>query len=156
MKLGNQPNIIFFLVDDLGWQDTSEPFWKETTPLNEKYHTPNIEKLADEGMKFTNAYASCVCSPTRVSGLTGMNAARHRVTNWTLRRDKPSEPEDEILIFPDWNYNGVQPIDTINNSVYATPLPQILKDHGYFTIHCGKAHFGAIGTPGADPIKSWI
>jgi len=81
------PNIIFFLVDDLGWQDVSEPFWDKKTPLNEKYNTPNVELLADEGMKFTNAYASCVCSPTRVSGLTGMNAARHRVTNWTLRKN---------------------------------------------------------------------
>lgn len=149
--VSENPNIIFFLVDDLGWQDVSEPFWTEKTVLNEKYNTPNVEKLADEGMKFTNAYASCVCSPTRVSGLTGMNAARHRVTNWTLRKDKPYEPEDDVLIFPDWNYNGVQAVDTIKNSVYATPLPQILKDNGYFTIHCGKAHFGAIGTPGANP-----
>jgi len=146
-----QPNIILFLVDDLGWQDTSEPFWDRKTPLNEKYHTPNIEKLADEGMKFTNAYACCVCSPTRMSALTGMNAARHRVTNWILRKNNPYEPEDDVLIFPDWNYNGVQAVDTIGNSVFATPLPQILKDHGYFTIHCGKAHFGAIGTPGANP-----
>jgi len=145
------PNIIFFLVDDLGWQDVSEPFWDKKTPLNEKYNTPNVELLADEGMKFTNAYASCVCSPTRVSGLTGMNAARHRVTNWTLRKNKPSEPEDDVLILPDWNYNGVQAIDSIENSVYATPLPQILRNNGYFTIHCGKAHFGAIGTPGENP-----
>jgi len=83
----NSPNIIFFLVDDLGWQDVSEPFWAEKTLLNEKYNTPNVELLADQGIKFTNAYACNVCSPTRVSLLTGMNAARHRVTNWTLRRD---------------------------------------------------------------------
>ena len=45
----------------------------------------------------------------------------------------------------------MQPSDSIENAVYVTTLPQILKDNGYFTIHCGKAHFGAIGTPGADP-----
>jgi len=59
-----QPNIVFFLVDDMGWQDTSEPFHTEITPLNKRYSTPNIEALADEGVKFTQAYASAVCSPT--------------------------------------------------------------------------------------------
>ena len=76
------PNIVLFFVDDLGWQDTSVPFWNETTHFNQRYHTPNMERLAKEGMKFTQAYATSVCSPTRVSLMTGMNAARHRVTNW--------------------------------------------------------------------------
>ena len=82
-----QPNIILFLVDDMGWQDTLVPFWKEKTPFNERYHTPGLERLASEGMIFTQAYASSVCSPTRVSLMSGMNAARYRVTNWTLRRN---------------------------------------------------------------------
>ena len=50
-----RPNIIFFLVDDMGWQDTSLPFWKDTTDLNRKYHTPNMERLAAIGTKFTDA-----------------------------------------------------------------------------------------------------
>jgi hypothetical protein len=50
------PNIIVFLVDDLGWQDTSEPLWNQKTPLNLRYHTPNMERLAHSGLKFTNAY----------------------------------------------------------------------------------------------------
>ena len=79
-----QPNIILFLVDDMGWQDTSVPFWKEETPFNQRYHTPGMEQLAADGMMFTQAYATPVCSPTRVSLMSGMNAARHRVTNWTL------------------------------------------------------------------------
>ena len=78
-----RPNIIVFLVDDMGWQDTSVPFWKETTPLNRRFHTPNMERLAAEGVKFTNAYATPVCTPTRVSLMTGMNVSRHRVSNWT-------------------------------------------------------------------------
>src|SRR6478609_1808472 len=87
-KPAEQPNIILFLVDDMGWQDTSVPFWTETTPLNRKYHTPNMEKLAAGGKKFTQAYAAPVCSPSRVSLMTGMSAARHRVTNWTKDRDR--------------------------------------------------------------------
>lgn len=149
----SRPNIILFLVDDLGWQDTSEPFWTSKTKNNEKYFTPNMETLASEGMKFTQAYACAVCSPTRVSLISGMNAARHRVTNWTLHRGKNSVPDPENLIIPDWNLNGVQACDSIENSVYVTPLPQILKNHGYYTIHCGKAHFGAISTPGENPLS---
>ena len=146
-----QPNIIMFLVDDLGWQDTSEPFWIEKTPLNEKYHTPNMERLAEQGVKFTQAYACAVCSPTRVSLMTGMNAARHRVTNWTLRLNRSNDAKDNVLEFPQWNVNGLQPMDTIEYTVYATTLPQILQKNGYFTIHSGKAHFGAISTPGENP-----
>ena len=148
-----RPNIIMFLVDDMGWQDCSEPFWKEKTPFNERYHTPNIERLASQGMKFTQAYACAVCSPTRVSLLSGMNAARHRVTNWTLRRGVSSVQEPENLSIPEWNLNGVQAVDSIERSIFVTPLPQILKDNGYFTIHIGKAHFGAISTPGANPLN---
>ncbi|MFY8012601.1 MAG: sulfatase-like hydrolase/transferase, partial [Saprospiraceae bacterium] len=107
----NQPNIIFFLVDDMGWQDTSVPFWSEKTPLNLLYQTPNMEKMAAEGMKFTQAYASSVCSPTRVSLMTGMNAARHRVTNWTLKRNISEDHADDVLKMPVWNMNGLQPVD---------------------------------------------
>jgi len=146
-----KPNIIMFLVDDMGWQDTSVPFWSRKTPFNERYHTPSMERLAKEGMMFTQAYASSVCSPTRVSLMSGMNAAHHRVTNWTLEKDKPVDGKSEVLKYPDWNVNGVQPVDTIPHTAYGTLLPQILRDNGYFTIHCGKAHFGAIGTPSADP-----
>lgn len=147
----SKPNIIFFLVDDMGWQDTSVPFWTEKTDFNNRYHTPGMERLASDGMIFTQAYASSVCSPTRVSLMSGMNAARHRVTNWTLRKNVSVDADDEILNYPDWNVNGVQPVDSIEHSVYATMLPQILKDNGYFTIHCGKAHFGAMDTPAANP-----
>ena len=82
------PNIILFLVDDMGWEDTSLPFWTQKTHYNEVYETPNMERLAKEGMMFTQAYASSISSPTRCSLITGTNAARHRVTNWTLFKDK--------------------------------------------------------------------
>ncbi|MCG8311333.1 MAG: sulfatase [Cytophagales bacterium] len=146
-----RPNIVLFLVDDMGWQDTSVPFHSERTPFNDLYQTPSMERLAAQGMKFTQAYSHSVCSPTRVSLMSGMNAARHRVTNWTLRRNATNDRPHETLNMPGWNVNGMQPTDSIEHAVYVTPLPQILKDNGYFTIHCGKAHFGAISTPGEDP-----
>lgn len=153
--LSTPPNIVVFLVDDMGWQDTSVPFWDEKTPFNELYRTPNMERLASEGMKFTQAYATAVCTPTRVSLMTGMNAARHKVTNWTLKKDvlQPMELNHETLSFPSWNMNGLSPVEGIANAVHATPLPQMLQDAGYFTIHSGKAHFGAIDTPGEDPLN---
>ncbi|WP_298262406.1 sulfatase [uncultured Lutibacter sp.] len=147
-----QPNIILFMVDDMGWQDTSVPFWKEKTNFNKTYHTPNMERLASEGMKFTQAYATPVCTPTRVSLISGMNAARHRVTNWTFKRGVSMVAPPKELQMPLWNLNGAQPSDSIERSVHITPLPQLLKNKGYKTIHVGKAHFGAIGTPSANPL----
>lgn len=147
------PNIIFFLVDDMGWQDTSVPFWTQKTNFNKTYETPNMERLAARGMKFTQAYASSVSSPSRCSLLTGMNAARHRVTNWTINKNESTDRKDDVLRFPDWNVNGICEESGIERTTQATPLPQLLKDNGYYTIHCGKAHFGAIDTPGANPLN---
>jgi arylsulfatase A-like enzyme len=147
-----KPNIIVFLVDDMGWQDTSVPFWDHPTEFNKRYSTPNMERLAREGMKFTNAYAMPVCTPTRVSLLTGVNAAHHRVTHWTSPdKDKNTDYADSLLNPVDWNINGFSPVAGIARTFHATPLPEILRQNGYYTIHSGKAHFGSAGTPGADP-----
>lgn len=147
----NRPNIILFMVDDMGWQDTSLPFWKEKTPLNERYHTPNMERLASQGMMFTQAYACSVSSPTRVSLMTGMNAARHRVTNWTLEKNTSTDNQSNMLQFPEWNVNGICQAPDVPYTYEVTSLPQLLKNNGYHTIHCGKAHWGAIDTPGENP-----
>ena len=155
-QTSEKPNIILFLVDDMGWQETSVPFYKDTTALNHRYHTPNMERMAKMGVKFTQAYASAISSPSRCSLMTGMNPARHRVTNWTLQYDNTNDASGGLLKMPDWNYNGLQP-DTVTsardlkNTALATALPQLLKDNGYYTIHCGKAHWGAIGTAGENP-----
>lgn len=146
-----RPNIILFMVDDMGWQDTSLPFWKEKTHYNEAYETPNMELLASQGMMFTQAYASSISSPTRCSLITGTNAARHRVTNWTLQKDIATDSKSDVLQLPDWNYNGVCQVAGINHTYPATSLVELLKDAGYHTIHCGKAHFGSIDTPGESP-----
>ena len=151
-SINKRPNIILFLVDDMGWQDTSLPFWTEQTPFNRLYETPNMERLATQGMMFTQAYASAISSPTRCSLLTGMNAARHRVTNWTLHKNKSTDSPSDILKFPEWNVNGICQVPGIENTYQATSFVQILKDNGYHTIHCGKAHFGAINTPGENPV----
>ena len=71
-----KPNILFFLVDDMGWQETSVPFGPETTPLNRDYRTPNMERLAGDGVLFTNAYACAICSPTRCNPYCGCRGIR--------------------------------------------------------------------------------
>ena len=155
MAKQKQPNIIMFLVDDMGWQDTSVPFYNnEQTPLNRRFHTPNMERMAEMGVKFTQAYACAISSPTRCSLMSGMNASRHRVTNWTLELNQKTDSKSSVIDLPEWNFNGIQPeseVGKINNATPITPLPQILKENGYWTIHCGKAHFGARTTPGANP-----
>ncbi len=173
-----KPNIIFFIVDDMGWQDTSLPFWRDAegkakeTFLNKRYRTPHMEALAEQGMMLTRAYSCPVSTPTRVSLMTGMNASRHRVTNWTLNADKSVDTPHPTLQAPAWNVNGLQPRGTRSSGKTKLPiteepasydmkmpyltapsktLAQAIKDSGYITIHCGKGHWGTKGTPGANP-----
>lgn len=150
------PNIILFLVDDMGWQETSVPFYKEKTPLNRRYKTPNMEKMAQNGVKFMQAYACAISSPTRCSLMSGMNAARHRVTNWTLEYNTQTDAGSSVIQLPSWNFNGIQPAakataHDLANGTPITAFPEILQKAGYYTIHCGKAHFGSKTTAGANP-----
>lgn len=151
IAFSKQPNIIIFFVDDMGWQDCSLPFHNQKTKWNEIYHTPNLEKLAAEGMKFTHAYAAPVCSPSRVSLMTGMNAIRHKVTNWTLWKNQSTDGKSGRLTPPTWNLNGISPVAGVENTVHATTLAQVLQQNNYRTIHVGKAHLAAAGTLGSDP-----
>lgn len=146
-----RPNIILFMVDDMGWQDTSYPFWTSRTPYNEAYETPNMERLARQGMAFTQAYACAISSPSRCSLITGANAARHGVTNWTLQRDTPVDGKSDVVDLPRWNFNGVSQVEGTPNTFVGTSFVDLLRQNGYHTIHCGKAHFGAIDTPGEYP-----
>lgn len=150
-QVKSQPNIIFFMVDDMGWQDTSLPFADSITANNRKYDTPNMERLAAEGMMFTDAYATPISSPSRCSLMTGMNMARHRVTNWTLHRDQMTDGKRDGVTLPDWNYNGIAQSGNVGHTAKAISFVQLLKNAGYHTIHCGKAHWGAIDTPGENP-----
>ncbi|MPQ47205.1 sulfatase-like hydrolase/transferase [Marinifilum sp. N1E240] len=140
----SQPNIILFLVDDMGWTDTSVHLGSEMTSNNRYQKTPNMELLAQQGIKFTNAYAaSPVCSPTRCSILTGKNPARSQITNWIPGQGNDLHESEQKLFIPDWNINGLNAKDIT--------IPKILKKHGYVTAHIGKAHFGKAETSGADP-----
>ncbi len=76
-----KPNIILFFVDDMGWQDTSVPFYSEKTSQNKFFQTPNMERLAAKGVKFTQAYGCPLSSPSRASLLTGCNVTEHHVSN---------------------------------------------------------------------------
>ncbi len=139
-----RPNIILFLVDDMGWQDTSVPFAKRPTPWNHLYRTPHMEDLARRGMKFTQAYAAHpVCSPTRTSMMTGQNPGRTHIDDWVGH----GQSANQFVRSPEWAASGLQPGDG------QAKLPAILRRHGYRTIHVGKAHFGGKNTPGADPTK---
>jgi len=118
----------------------------QPTAFQNHFDTPHMAQLAAWGIRFTDAYSCAVCSPTRTSILTGQNAARHRVTNWTLYADRDQSGTSDSLGPPqDWRRQGLQPD--------ALTLPRLLKLSGYTTIHCGKAHWGAFGTRGADPTR---
>ena len=69
-----RPNIIFFLVDDYGWVDSSVAYGEEVYPGNLHFHTPNMERLARKGVILTSAYACPVSTPTRTAMMSGMNA----------------------------------------------------------------------------------
>lgn len=139
------PNLVVMMVDDMGVMDTSVPFLTDAGgrpvrhPLNGFYRTPAMERLAARGVRFSQFCAMSVCSPSRISLLTGRNAARHRTTNWiNPDRDNggPGAP-------PEWNWRGLD-----RDSV---TLPRLLQRAGYRTVHVGKGHFGPRGTDGEDP-----
>lgn len=142
-----QPNIIVFLVDDMGLMDTSVPFITDSNgqplvqPLNQWYRTPNMMRLAETGVRFSTFYAQSVSSPSRASLMTGQNATRHGTTNWIN-----SESNNRTQFGPPaWNWKGLTTADYT--------LPRLLHDRGYKTIHVGKAHFGCIGSEGENPLN---
>ena len=117
-----KPNIVFFLVDDLGWSDVA--------CYGSKFHeTPAIDQLAKEGIRFDNAYSTChVCSPSRASILTGKYPARTNLTEWLGGRPErdyePLHHGEKLTALPDEEVT----------------LAETLKRHGYATANYGKAH----------------
>ena len=119
-----KPNVIFFLVDDLGWTDVG-------CFGSDFYQTPNIDKLASEGMRFTSAYSACtVCSPTRASIMTGKYPARLRFTNIP----DGGNPKPFARFSPPDFTRFLDPEEYT--------LAEVLRDGGYTTIHLGKWHQG--------------
>ena len=117
-------NIVLILADDLGWTDLA-------SYGSDYYETPNIDRLAREGMKFTQAYSACtVCSPTRAAILTGKYPARLRITDWI----PGLPPENPKLLVPDWT--KFLPLEEVT-------IARRLKTAGYATASMGKWHLGA-------------
>lgn len=140
------PNIVLIVADDLGWQDTSVLVTAQPTIQNLRYKTPHLERLAREGVRFTNAASAApVCTPSRAAILTGVSPARSHITHWTLYPDRDTGAPGDRLQSPPWRREGVQPP--------SPTLATLLAGRGYRTIHVGKAHWGAFGTPGADPLQ---
>jgi arylsulfatase A len=118
------PNIVFILIDDMGQRDVG-------CYGSRFYETPNIDALAQRGMRFTNAYAACpVCSPTRVSILTGKYPARLNLTDWLPGR--PDRPNQKLA--------RPQIIDHL--PLEENNLAKALKSAGYVSASIGKWHLG--------------
>ena len=124
VNAAKRPNVVFFLVDDMGWRDVG-------CFGSSFYDTPNIDRLAKQGVKFTNAYAAChVCSPTRASIMTGKYPGRLNLTDWLSGRR-------------DFAFQRLLSAEKLQ----ALPLKEVtlaeaLKANGYRTGIFGKWHLG--------------
>lgn len=138
---GGQPNVVVFFVDDMGYADWQYDAHSNPTGSH-VYETPNMLRLASEGVTFQNAYASApVCSPTRASLMTGKSVARHGISDFiggstTLSGNLVRTP-------PGWVQN--MPSSEVL-------LPEALRAAGYRTGTFGKWHLGQTGNPAANPL----
>jgi arylsulfatase A-like enzyme len=118
-----RPNVVFILADDLGWTDLG-------CYGSDFYETPHLDRLAREGMRFTQNYSACtVCSPTRAALMTGKYPARLHLTDWS----PGLMPDNPTLLVPDWTKH--LPLEEIT-------LADVFRAAGYATAHIGKWHLG--------------
>ena len=131
----SKPNVILFLVDDMGWMDSG-------AYGSQYYETPNIDRFAKQAMRFTNAYAQPLCSPTRASLLSGQYTARHGITT-ASGHQPPQEPGHAFLKS---SAPATAPMLLPESKNYLEPaqitLAETLKSAGYRTAHIGKWHLG--------------
>jgi arylsulfatase A-like enzyme len=120
-----RPNIVLFLIDDLGWRDLG-------CQGSAFYQTPNLDRLAREGARFTDAYAACaVCSPTRAAVLTGKYPARLLLTDWL-----PSGRWNPRARLHSGRFVRALPLEEFT-------LAEALRTGGYRTASIGKWHLGS-------------
>lgn len=129
------PNVVLFLVDDMGWMDS--------TPYGSKYYeTPHMERFAKQAMRFTDAYALPLCSPTRASILSGQYTSRHRVTS-ASGHQPPQAPGASL--YPEKTAPN-RPLIYAESKNYLDPeivtIAEVLRGAGYRTAHIGKWHLG--------------
>ena len=121
----SKPNILFILIDDMGWMDLG-------CQGNKNLHTPNIDALAKSGIRFTDAYAPApVCSPTRAAIMTGQSPARLQITNHLPHQDRFTPKSSKLLPARMLNHLPLK---------YVTLAEKLKKDAGYATAFIGKWH----------------
>ena len=126
-----KPNIVFILADDLGWKDLS-------VEGSDFYESPHIDRIAKEGMRFTQGYATCqVCSPSRASLMTGKYPTRLDITNWIGAQEKEDWKRNTKLLPPAYTWSLPQE---------DTTLAEAFKGAGYTTFFAGKWHLGDEGS----------
>ncbi len=125
------PNVLIILADDLGWADTG--VYGSTY-----YETPAIDRLASEGMRFTDAYAEPLCSPGRAALLSGQYPARVRLMRALTRR--PTETEGHVPARAAPTRKVVEPVDRTRMPLEVRTVAEALRDAGYNTYHLGKWH----------------
>ena len=124
-----KPNIVFILADDFGVNDVGYGGSKF-------YETPNIDRIANEGIEFTQGYAACqVCSPSRASLLTGQFSANHGITDWI--------GAESGEIWAKTNNSKILPSEYVHAIPESTTtLAEAMKLGGYKTFFAGKWHLG--------------
>jgi arylsulfatase A-like enzyme len=122
-------NFVFILADDLGWADLA-------CYGGDLHETPNIDRLARESMRFTDAYAAApVCTPTRASIMTGKHPARLHMTIW----------HEAAAATPPQNRKVIPPAVVANLPLEEVTIAEALREGGYRTALAGKWHLGTAG-----------
>ncbi len=136
----NKPNFVLILIDDMGWMDAG-------CYGSKFYETPNIDRLAAEGMRFTDGYAACaVCSPTRAAVMTGRYPARLGVTDWIRARFQsgkiPANRKNPTDYVGGKNRKLLCPPNALWMELEEITIAEALKSAGYTSCHIGKWHLG--------------